>query len=100
MKIGVIATVIASLSLAAFTVLIKDGLNKGLHPLSITASLSIIVVTLSAIYAIYKRKEVKIIEKKQWVYIFIIGFIATFLGRVLTTLGTFYTSAINAGFFV
>ncbi|UCD04523.1 MAG: DMT family transporter [Candidatus Woesearchaeota archaeon] len=98
MKIGLIAVIIAALLYGGFTVLIKHGMNNGLNPISLTTSLSIPLIIFSLIYIIYKKEEVKIIDKIYWVYLLIIAFIATFLGRTLHVVGTFYTSAINAGF--
>lgn len=97
-KSAIFFLTLASFSFGSFVVLLKYLLNLGYSSFSLVASTAIFLLIFGVFYSFVRRDEIKKISRKNWLRIFLLGFLATFLGRILMFVGQSLTSAINAGF--
>lgn len=76
----------------------KAGLNAGLNPLSFAFTTTLIAAIIPFFYVIAGLKEVKRIERKNWLYLIILGMVHTGTSRFTLYIGQSLTSAMNVGF--
>ena len=97
-KSAIFYLTLASFSFGLFVVLVRYLLNLGLESLPLVASTGIFLMIFSVLYCLLKLHQIRKISKRNWFKIFILGLLATFVGRILMFVGQSLTTAINAGF--
>lgn len=76
----------------------KAGLNAGLNSLSFALMATLIAAIIPFFYVIANLKEVKRIERKNWLYLITLGVVHTGTARFTLYIGQSLTSAMNVGF--
>ena len=89
---------LTSFSYGIFVVLTKYLLNFGLNSLSLAVSMGAFMLFFSILYLFSDLSKIRKISKINWFKILLLGFLATFVGRILMFVGQSFTTATNAGF--
>ena len=95
---AILYLLLSSLLYGAVTVLQKDGLNKGLDPLSFALTSGIFAAIFSIFYILSKHRALGRLNKSDWQNLIVIGAIASGTYQVTIFWDQSLTSAINAGF--
>lgn len=90
--------ILFSLTLGLSIVINKAGLNAGLDPFSFVFSRGVIASIFCIIYLLISKTSLKTIKKKDWIYLIVLGVLASGIDPLLQFFGQSLTTATNTGF--
>ncbi len=95
---GVIFLLISSIAYSGFLIFNKLALNGGFEPFSFAFMMVTLLLIFSIPFYWKDRKKFKEMTKQEWLYVALIGVIASGIVHLMFIFGQKYTNATNAGF--
>ncbi len=95
---GFVYLMLFSLCLGLSIVVSKAGFNVGLDPFSFTITRSVITSLFCLIFLVITKTSLKEIKKKEWLFIILLGVLASGIDPLFQFFGLSLTTATNTGF--